>query len=114
MLKFTGLLEYDLCSYGYLPYIYIMAATKLDPARFDTRLLKSQKEMFELAARLGGFKSLSEFIVHSAQQVADRIIEKHNAILAVEADRKIFFDALINPPKANKSLLDAARSHQSR
>jgi uncharacterized protein (DUF1778 family) len=76
-------------------------------ARFDARLTKSQKEFFELAARISGFKSLSEFVIHSTQQV-----EKHNAILTSEKDRKAFFDALANPPKPNKSLKDAAKHYQ--
>ena len=81
-------------------------------ARFDDRLTKSQKEFFELAARISGFKSLSEFVIHSTQQVANDIVEQHNAILASEADRKVFFDALGNPPKPNKSLKEAAKHYQ--
>jgi uncharacterized protein (DUF1778 family) len=81
-------------------------------ARFDARLTKSQKEFFELAAKISGFKSLSEFVIHSTQQVANSIVEKHNAILATEKDKKIFFDTLANPPKPNKSLKDAAKNYQ--
>ena len=89
-----------------------MNIAKTQQARFDTRLTKSQKEFFEMAARISGFKSLSEFVIHSTQQVADSIIEKHNAILATEKDRKIFFDTLIDPPKPNKSLKEAAKQYQ--
>ena len=89
-----------------------MSYLKTEQARFDARLTKSQKEFFELAARISGFKSLSEFVIHSTQQVADNIVGKHNAILANEEDRKIFFDALINPPKPNKALKEAARHYQ--
>jgi uncharacterized protein (DUF1778 family) len=81
-------------------------------ARFDARLTKSQKEFFELAARISGFKSLSEFVIHSTQQVANSIVENHNAILASERDRKVFFDAVVNPPKPNKSLKEAAKQYQ--
>ncbi|HLF46845.1 MAG TPA: DUF1778 domain-containing protein [Chitinophagaceae bacterium] len=80
-------------------------------ARFDTRLSQSQKTLFERAARIKGFRSLSEFVIHTTQEAAMNIVEKHNAILASEADEKIFFDALINPPKPNKTLKEASKSY---
>ena len=89
-----------------------MSIAKSPQARFDARLSKSQKEFFELAASISGFKSLSEFVIHSTQQVAASIVEQHNAILATEQDKKIFFDTLLNPPKPNKSLKEAARHYQ--
>lgn len=76
-------------------------------ARFDARLTTDQKKMFEEAAKIKGFKSLSEFIIQVTQEAAIEIIEQHNAILASEKDKKVFFDALINPPKPNKSLTNA-------
>jgi len=80
-------------------------------ARFDTRLSRSQKELFEKAARIKGFKSLSEFVIHTTQEAANKIIERHDAILASERDNSIFFEALANPPKPNKALTQAARSY---
>ena len=76
--------------------------------RFDTRLPKEQKEYFEYAANLGGFRNLTEFIVFSAQQQANKIIENHNIILASKKDREIFFDAIMNPSKPNARLKKAA------
>lgn len=75
-----------------------------EKSRFDTRLSGKQKELFELAAQLGGYKTLSEFILSSAQQQADHILERHRQILVDEADRKIFFKALLQPPKPNANL----------
>jgi len=89
-----------------------MSYAKAPQARFDTRLTKSQKEFFELAARISGFKSLSEFVIHSTQQIANSIVEQHNAILASEEDKKIFFDALVNPAKPNKALKEAVKHYQ--
>ena len=85
-----------------------MSTIKIEQARFDARLTKSQKELFELAASISGFKSLSEFVIHATQQAANLIIEKQNTILASEADKKIFFDALINPPAPNNALIEAS------
>lgn len=75
-----------------------------EKTRFDTRLSGKQKEQFELVTKLGGYKSLSDFILSSAQQQADQILERHRQILADEKDRKIFFKALLQPPKPNAAL----------
>ena len=39
----------------------------LEKSRLDTRLSKEQKEFFEYAANIGGFKTLTEFIINSVQ-----------------------------------------------
>jgi uncharacterized protein (DUF1778 family) len=78
-----------------------------EKTRFDTRLSRKQKELFERAAQLGGYKTLSEFILSSAQQQADDILERHRQILADEKDRKTFFKALLHPPKPNATLKKA-------
>ena len=85
-----------------------MIMETLEKARFDTRLPKSQKELFEYAANLGGFRTLTEFVIFSVQQQSNQIIEKHNTILATKKDQEIFFDAIMNPPKPNESLKKAA------
>jgi len=79
--------------------------------RFDFRLPKEQKEVIELASTLSGFKSKSEFIVHTLFKEATSIVAKHNQIIASEKDQKLFFDAIINPPKPNKNLLNAAKNY---
>jgi len=86
--------------------------TKTLNARFDTRVSEEQKELFELAATLGGFRTFTEFVVSTLQEKAKIIIEEHHTILASERDRKIFFDALTNPPKPNDSLKAAAKRYK--
>jgi uncharacterized protein (DUF1778 family) len=86
-------------------------ATTKSQARFDARLTRSQKELFEKAARIKGFKSLSEFVIHTTQEAANKIVERQDAILASERDNRIFFEALANPSKPNKALTQAARSY---
>jgi uncharacterized protein (DUF1778 family) len=80
----------------------------LEKSRFDTRLPKEQKELFEYAANLGGFRTLSEFVIFSAQQQASNIIEKYNSILASRKDQEIFFNAIVNPQKPTDRLKKAA------
>lgn len=79
----------------------------LEKSRFDTRLPKEQKEYFEYAANLGGFRTLTDFVIHSAQAQASSIVEKHNAILASKKDQEIFFNAIMQPSKPNTNLKKA-------
>ena len=83
-------------------------------ARFDTRLSRSQKDLFEKAARIKGFKSLSEFVIHTTQEAAIVIVEKHNSVLASEKDKEVFFGALIHPSKPNKALIHASRIYSKK
>jgi len=76
-------------------------------ARFDTRLPKEQKEFFEYAASLGGYRTLTEFVISSAQKQAKKIVEDHNKILASKRDQEIFFSALLNPAAPNENLKNA-------
>jgi|APHig6443718053_1056840.scaffolds.fasta_scaffold566087_1 uncharacterized protein (DUF1778 family) len=84
---------------------------KTSLARFDTRLPEDQKEYFEYAAGLGGYRTLTEFVISSVQQKADEIVEKHRIFLATEKDQKIFFHAVMNPPAPNKRLLAAVKKY---
>lgn len=77
-------------------------------SRFDTRLPREQKEFFDRAATLGGFRTLSEFVIFSAQQQANDIIARHNAFLASKKDQEIFFEAIMNPQEPNDSLKKSA------
>ncbi len=67
-------------------------------ARFDTRMPLEQKEFFEYAANLGGFKTLTEFVTYSIKLQAEKIVEKHNAVLASKKDQEVFFNAILNAP----------------
>jgi uncharacterized protein (DUF1778 family) len=77
-------------------------------SRFDVKMPKVQKELFEHAASLGGFRTLTDFIINAVQEKANAIIEDHNTIIASEKDREIFFSALVNPQGPNQKLQDAA------
>ena len=83
-----------------------------EKARFDTRLPKEQKAFFERAARIGGYRSLTDFVVLAVQEKAKQIISEKEQIIASERDSQIFFDAITNPPKANKNLIDAANEYK--
>ena len=82
-----------------------------EKTRFDTRIPKDQKELFQYATELGGFKTLSEFVIYSAKVQAEIIIQKHASVLASKKDAKIFFEAIMNPPAANAELKKAAKEY---
>jgi uncharacterized protein (DUF1778 family) len=84
-----------------------MAKTTAD-TRFDARLTAEQKAMFEQAMVLGGFRSLTDFVIHSAREKAEDILEKHDQILKSRKDALVFFQALVNPPAPNLKLKKAA------
>lgn len=81
-------------------------------ARLELRLTKEKKAYFEEIAAKGGFKNLSDFIMHAADERARVIEENHNRLLATDEDRKLFFGALLNPPKPNAALKKAFKKYQ--
>lgn len=85
----------------------------VEKARFDTRLTKEQKAFFERAARLGGFRSLTDFVVLTVQKRAKEIILERERIIASQKDSEIFFDAIINPGKPNQKLTEAANEYKA-
>lgn len=81
--------------------------------RLDLRISQKQKSTFEQARDLGGFRSLTDFFISAAREKAEAIIKKHNNWLASEKDRKIFFDALLNPPAPNARLKAAMMKYKA-
>ena len=83
-----------------------------EKARFDAKIPKAQKELFEYAASLGGFRTLTDFIINTVQEKANAIIQEHNTILASKKDQEIFFNAFMNPSGPNKKLRDTAEQYK--
>jgi uncharacterized protein (DUF1778 family) len=79
-----------------------------EKTRFDTRLTREQKELFEYAATVGGFRSLTEFVLVSVEESAKKIIGEHNQIISSKRDQEIFFNAIVDAPIPNESLKNAA------
>ena len=84
-----------------------------EQARFDARLSKEQKEFFEKAAYLGGFRSLTDFVILTVQEKAKEIMKEKEQILASERDSQIFFDAITNPRKPSKTLKSAYEDYNA-
>jgi uncharacterized protein (DUF1778 family) len=84
-----------------------------DLTRLDLRIPRKQKDYFERAFEIGGFRSLTDFLISAAAEKAEAIMNKHNNWLASENDRKTFFDALVNPPAPNNKLKQALKKHSA-
>ena len=76
--------------------------------RLEARITRDQKAVLMRAAALQG-RTLTDFVVHSAQEAALRVIEVHESIQLVKQDREAFVEALLNPPAPGKRLRAAAR-----
>lgn len=83
-------------------------SASMDKARFDTRLSIEEKMLFEKAAEIGGYRSLTDFVLKSVRKRAYEIIKEYETILASERDNEVFFNTIINPPKPNEKLIAAA------
>ena len=81
--------------------------------RVEARLSAEQKALIERAARLRGC-SLSDYLVRSAQDAAERDIHNHEVITLSARDSQLFVEALLNPRSPNEALLAAAREYQER
>lgn len=90
-----------------------MAQNDIGKARIDTRLPKEQKDFFEKAARLGGYRSLTDFVVLTVQEKAYEIILEKERVLASQKDSEIFFDAITNPGKPIQHLSEAANEFKA-
>jgi uncharacterized protein (DUF1778 family) len=81
-------------------------------ARLETRLRDEQKALFQHAADLTG-RSLTEFVVSSAQEVAARTVREHDVLMLSGRDRQVFVEALLKPNPPNKRVRQAARRYKS-
>lgn len=81
-------------------------------ARFEARITEDQKSIFLRAAALGGHRTLTEFVIESAQEKANAIIRDHDILSLTAKDKRIFVDALLNPPAPNAKLKQAAKRYK--
>lgn len=90
-----------------------MSTISVEYARFDARLPKEQKEFFEKAAHLGGYRNLTDFIIRVVQEKAKEIISEKEQIIASERDSQIFFDAITKPKKPSETLKSALEDYNA-
>ena len=76
-------------------------------ARLEARVSAAQKTLLQRAAALSG-RTLSEFVVASAQEAANKVIQEHAAIQLSRTEQVAFVSALLKPPKPSARLRRAA------
>ena len=79
--------------------------------RLEARITPQQKQLLQRAAGLTG-RTLTDFVIASAQEAALKAIEQHTLIALGAADQKAFVEALLNPPAPNSRLRAAWRRSQ--
>jgi len=84
--------------------------TKTRAARLEARVTTDQKALLQQAATLSG-RTLSEFVVASAQEAAARVIQDHETIRLSRAEQIAFVNALLKPRAPTARLRKAAAKY---
>ena len=87
------------------------AAETVRAARLEARITPEQKGLLQQAASLSG-RTLSEFVVASAQEAAARVIQDHETIRLSRAEQIAFVTALLDPPAPGDRLRQAAATYR--
>jgi len=78
--------------------------------RISARIPLCVYEKLTEAAQVIG-ATLNQFLVQSALEKADQILEQERVIQMSKRDAKVFFDAVDNPPPINEKLLEAMKAY---
>jgi uncharacterized protein (DUF1778 family) len=80
-------------------------------ARLEARISVEQKAALQHAASLSE-RTLSEFVVASAQEAASRVIQEHAVVRLSRSEQVAFVSALLDPPEPNARLRQAAAAYR--
>lgn len=81
--------------------------------RLEARVSKAQKKLFLQAAELQG-RSLTDFLIASVQEAAEKTLRARDVLTLSERDRKSFVAALLEPAAPGKVLQRAAKRYRER
>lgn len=81
--------------------------------RLEARVSKAQKELFLQAAELQG-RSLTDFLIASVQEAAEKVVRARDMLTLSERDRKSFVEALLEPAAPGNVLQRAAKRSRER
>lgn len=79
--------------------------------RFDARLNQEQKALIQRAAEMEG-RSMTDFVLHSAQEAAERTIRQRTMLVLGVRETEAFVEAILNPPEPGPTLRKAARHYR--
>ncbi len=80
-------------------------------ARLEARITAAQKALFQRAAALTG-RSVSDFVISSAQEAAARTLREHEAMTLSVRDSEAFVAALLRADEPGPRLRRAARRYR--
>jgi len=86
-------------------------ATALRGERVEIRMTRRQKRDIERAANLRG-TSVTDFILNAVQPAATEAIREFEVLDLRNEDRRVFVEALLNPPEPNEALKAAVARHK--
>ena len=79
--------------------------------RFQTRMPYHVHNKLVQASELLG-ATLNQFIIQSALEKAQSILEQERVLNLTQKDAEIFFEAIENPPQPNEELVKAAIAYK--
>ena len=82
-------------------------------SRLEARISEEVKALLQEAADLEG-RTLTDFVVSTAQAEAYRVIEQHRVLKLSREDSEAFVEAILNPPEPNDALKSAFIRYQSK
>lgn len=88
-------------------------AVRAKTYRFDARLNEEQKLLIQRAADLEG-RTMTDFVLHSAEQAAERTIEGRAMLILTARDTEAFADAILRPVKPGPILRKAVREYREK
>ena len=80
-------------------------------ARIEARIAPDVLSAIKRAAEITG-RSVSDFVVAAARDMAERTIEQAQIIRLSVADQERVADLLANPPEPNQALKEAFAAHR--
>ncbi len=89
-----------------------MRQTTMKRERIGARITPEQKALLQRAADLTG-RSLTDFVVASAQAAAEETIRRHQVIQLTARDSERLAQALLDPPAPNDKLRAAAKDYRA-
>jgi uncharacterized protein (DUF1778 family) len=83
------------------------APRELKKERIELRVAASAKELIQRAMAVSGLTAGD-----LAYEGARRVLDEHQRMTLVGADRDAFLDAVLNPPEPTDKLISALRRHR--
>src|SRR5690349_11358761 len=86
--------------------------TNAKQRRLQARLSAEQKALLQRATDLEG-RTLSDFVIESAQRQAEEVVHEHTIIRLTPEDSRAFVAALLNPPEPSPRMRALATRYQN-